>query len=74
MSNKQYDFLNKLQRWLPSLGVFYLTLCEIWDLPFGDQINKTIVAIATLLAVTLEVATSIYRKEKIKSFENEKED
>lgn len=60
MSNKLYDVLNKIQRWLPALGMFYLALCQIWDLPFGNEINETIVAIATLLATTLEIATSSY--------------
>lgn len=62
MSNKLYDILNKLQRWFPAVGVFYLTMANIWDLPFGDQINETVIAIATLLAATLEIATVIYHK------------
>lgn len=62
MSNKVYDILNKIQRWLPSLGIFYLAMCQIWELPFGNEINETIVAVATLLATTLEIATSNYLK------------
>lgn len=62
MSNKVYDVLNKIQRWLPSLGIFYLAMCQIWELPYGNEINETIVAIATLLATTLEIATSNYLK------------
>lgn len=61
MSDKVYDILNKLQRWLPAVGVFYLCICNIWSLPFGDEINQTIVAIATLLATTLEIATGVYK-------------
>lgn len=64
MSNKMYDVLNKLQRWLPALGLFYLALCNIWSLPFGNEINQTIVAIATLLGTTLEIANGIYQKNK----------
>lgn len=62
MSNKVYDFLSKFQRWLPALGVFYLGLTKIWDLPLGDEVNQTIVLIATLLATTLEIATVQYHK------------
>ena len=62
MSNKVYDVLNKIQRWLPSLGIFYLAMCQIWELPYGNEINETIVALATLLATTLEIATSNYLK------------
>lgn len=55
MSNKLYDILNKTQRWLPALGAFYVAIGAIWALPFADEINKTIAAIATLLAATLEI-------------------
>ena len=60
MSNKTYDVLNKIQRWLPALGVFYLAIAAIWHLPFGDEVNATIVALGT----TLEIATGAYLKKK----------
>lgn len=60
MSNKTYDILNKVQRWLPLVGILYLTLCNIWGLPFGDEVNQTIVALATFLAGTLEIANTVY--------------
>lgn len=62
MTNKVYDVLNKIQRWLPALGVFYLALCSIWDLPLGNQVNETIVAAAALLGTTLEISTQVYYK------------
>ena len=62
MSNELYDILNKIQRWLPALAVFILTICTIWDLPYGEHIRDTIIAIATLLAATLEVSTAQYNK------------
>lgn len=62
-SNTVYDILNKIQRWLPALGIFYLALCGIWHLPYGDQVNNTIVAIAAFLAATLEVSTGVYHKD-----------
>lgn len=62
MSNKLYDIISKIQRWLPSLGLFYLALTKIWGFPFGSQVNDTIVAIATLLAATLEVSSARYYK------------
>lgn len=66
LSNKAYDIWNKIQRWLPALAVLYLALSQIWNLPFGDEINKTILAIATFLASVLEVSTSQFYKEKEK--------
>lgn len=70
MKDRVYDILNKIQRWLPALGVFYLAISAIWGLPYGDQINATIVAVAALLATTLEVATGQYMKMKQKEFED----
>ena len=62
MSNTVYDILNKIQRWLPALAVFILTICTIWDLPYGEPVRDTILAVATLLAATLEVSTAQYNK------------
>lgn len=61
--NNVYDILNKIQRWLPALGVLYLALCQIWNLPYGQAINNTIVAVAAFLATTLEISTGIYHKD-----------
>lgn len=73
MSNKTYDVLNKLQRWLVALGVAYLGLSAIWGLPFGDEINQSIVVISTFLATILEIATSKWNKENSISITNYKE-
>lgn len=64
LTNNLYDILSKIQRFLPALGVFYLALAQIWGLPFGDEINMTIAAIATLLGTALEISTGIYLKNK----------
>ena len=62
MSNKTYDFLSKFQRWLPALAVFYMALCSIWNLPMGQEVRDTILAVATLLAATLEISTGKYHE------------
>ena len=61
-TNKVYDILSKVQRWLPALGVFYVAVSKIWGLPWGNEINETIVAVAALLAATLEISSSRYYK------------
>lgn len=63
LENKLYDILNKIQRWIPSLAVFYLALCKIWGLALGQQVSDTLMAIAALLAATLEISTGIYHKD-----------
>lgn len=65
MSNSMYDILNKIQRWLPALAVFYLALCQIWGLPYGDEVNKTVLAISALMAATLEISTSNYHASNV---------
>lgn len=66
LSNEVYDIWNKIQRWLPAIAVLYLALSQIWDLPFGDEINKTIMAICTFLASILEVSSVNFYKNKEK--------
>ena len=63
MSNRLYDILSKIQRWFPALGVFYLAICKIWNLPWGGEVNDTIVAVATLLAATLEISSGRYYRD-----------
>lgn len=60
LSNKAYDIMSKIQRWLPAIGIFYLALCQIWNFPYGDEVNKTILALAAFLAATLEISTGRY--------------
>ena len=63
MTDKTYDIINKIQRWLVALGAFYLGLTKIWHLPWGDEVNATIVLVGTLLATILEVATTKWQKD-----------
>lgn len=74
MSNKSYDIINKIQRWLVALGVAYLGVSAIWGLPFGDQINQTIVVISTFLATILEISTSVWNKDHAISITDFKEE
>lgn len=64
MSNKVYDIVNKIQRWLPAAGLFYIGISKVWNLPLGDEVNQTIVLVATLMATTLEIATNQYNATK----------
>ena len=62
MNNKTYDIINKIQRWLVAIGVAYLGISAIWGLPYGDQINQTIVVISTLIASILEISSAVWNK------------
>ena len=65
LSNEKYDILVRIQRWLPALGVFYLALCSIWGLPSGESVNSTIVALASLMAATIEMLNADYAKSEV---------
>lgn len=70
MSNRLYDILSKCQRFLPAIGLFYLAIAKIWGLPFADEINQTIAALATLLGTLLEISTAQYLKQIKKTSES----
>lgn len=67
MSNKVYDIL----KWialvvLPALATFYFTLSLIWGLPYGKEIEGTIIAIDTFLGVILGISNAQYKKKEEK--------
>lgn len=63
LSDKWYDLL----KWccilfLPALSVLVKTVCAIWNLPLGDEISTTIMAIDVFLASILGISTIQYNK------------
>ena len=63
MSNKIYDILKFIaQIVLPAIATFYVTIANIWNLPFGEQISGTIMAVDTLLGAVLMISSSNYKK------------
>lgn len=63
MKNKIYDRLKIIaQVVLPLLATFYVTLAELWGLPFPTEISGTIMAIDTLLGGILMKLSSDYNK------------
>lgn len=63
LSNKAYDVL----KWvaliaLPAGGTLYFALAGIWNLPYGQEVAATIVAINAFLGALLGVSTVKYNK------------
>lgn len=63
MSNKVYDVL----KWialvaLDAIGLFYSTFATIWQLPYGDQVLETCVALSLLLGALIGVSSTQYKK------------
>ena len=62
MTDKCYDLLVILQRWLTAAGVLYLAIAAIWKLPYGDEINQSIVAVCAFQAASIEIQKSVWNK------------
>ena len=72
LSGKVYDFLKwRLLPILSGLGALYFTVSEIWDLPYGSQVEGTFAAIATFVSVIVGASKRQY--DRIQQ-EQEKED
>ena len=63
LSDKLYNILKYIaQIILPGLATLYLAIAGIWNLPFGEQISGTIMAIDTFLGVLLGISSAKYNK------------
>ena len=61
MKNETYDFLKKVALVvLPALATLVITIFQIWNIPFGEQISATITAIDTALGVILGISSHNY--------------
>lgn len=63
LPDKIYDILKyTAQIILPALATLYLAIAGIWNLPYGEQVSGTIMAIDTFLGVLLGIASVNYNK------------
>ena len=68
LSNKLYDILNLITRiYLPLIATFYITIAEIWKLPYPKEISATIMAIDTLIGSILTNSSLHYNKSIIET-------
>lgn len=62
--NSTYDKLKYVSLVvLPAIATLYLTISNIWGLPYGSEIAATITAIDTLLGALLGISSQKYQKE-----------
>lgn len=60
-NDKLYDLLKHItQITLPALGTLYFALSQIWQLPNGNEVVGTIVAIDTFMGVMLGISSAQY--------------
>ena len=69
LSDRTYDILKWVQKILVLLATFYATIANIWGLPYGDEVSKTCLALATFLLGILEIASATYNKDMNASLE-----
>ena len=61
-----YDVLKAFSRYiLPAIAVCWVSIAEIWSLPYKTEISASIMAIVTLLNVILGISNENYNKEKM---------
>lgn len=64
ISNRMYDVLKWVAiLFLPALAILIRTVFAIWQIPYGEQISATIIALQVFLGAILGVSTLNYNKE-----------
>ena len=65
LNDKIYNILKYIaQIILPAIATLYLALAGIWNLPYGEQISGTVMAVDTFLGVLLGISSANYNKNK----------
>ena len=65
MSNRMYDILKWVAiLFLPALAILIKTVFAIWQIPYGEKISSTIIALQVFLGAILGVSTLNYNKEQ----------
>ena len=63
MNNKTYDILKWIATvGLPALTAFWLTIGQIWSIPYTEPIGATLAAITTLACALLGISSIQYAK------------
>lgn len=63
MNNRTYDILKNVALIiLPALATLWLTISQIWGLPYGEEIASTITALDVFLGALLKISTAFYNK------------
>lgn len=65
LSDRTYDLLKWVQKIFVLLAAFYVSFAETWNLPYGTQIQKTFLDLATILLGILEIASAKYNKDQL---------
>ena len=65
INDKLYDILKWVAMlFLPALAILVKTVFLIWNIPYGDEISATIVAVNAFLGAILGISNGIYKAKK----------
>lgn len=63
MNSKTYDFLKNLVLiYLPAVQALWLTLGQIWNFPYLEQIGATIAGVTVFLGAVIGISNANYNK------------
>lgn len=66
MTDRTFNFIRFLAEiGITAIGTFYKVIAEIWDLPYGEAVLATCVALSTLIGVFVEYNRAQYNKSKL---------
>ena len=75
LSDKQFDTLKFIAiNIIPSLETFWLTVGNVWKLPYVTEIGTTIAAVGVLIAGCIGLSKVAYEKAKREQYEGETDD
>ena len=61
LSDKAYGIIkNLVQLILPGFATLYLSLSQLWNLPYANQVSGTAAAVATFLGLLLKISSKSY--------------
>ena len=67
MNDKVYDILKWVAMlFLPALATLVSVIFAVWNIPYGDQISKTIMALDAFLGAILGISSIQYKKDNKK--------
>lgn len=65
LNSKVYDVLKWIAMlFLPALAILIKTVFPIWNIPYGDEISATIVAVNAFLGAILGISNTVYKAKK----------
>ena len=71
MTDRTFNFIRFLAEiGITAIGTFYKVIAEIWDLPYGEAVLATCVALSTLIGVFVEYNRAQYNKSKFAPVED----